>query len=87
LAQSTVTGSVVDKVSGQPPGVNVNVQGSSNGVSTGFDGTYQLTNVKSGDKILFSYIGYKNSVVLYWSKSLNVLLEEDANQLKELLFK
>jgi iron complex outermembrane receptor protein len=46
-------------------GVNVNVQGSSNGVSTGFDGTYQLTNVKSGDKILFSYIGYKNSVVGY----------------------
>ncbi len=39
LAQNTVTGSVVDKISGQPlPGVNVNVQGSSNGVSTGFDG-------------------------------------------------
>lgn len=87
LAQSTVTGSVVDKVSGQPlPGVNVNVQGSSNGVSTGFDGAYQLTNVKSGDKILFSYIGYKNSVVGYTGqKSINVLLEEDANQLKEVV--
>ncbi|MFV8362856.1 SusC/RagA family TonB-linked outer membrane protein [Flavobacterium sp. ZT3P35] len=87
LAQSAVTGSVVDKVSGQPlPGVNVNVQGSSNGVSTGFDGTYQLTNVRNGDKILFSYIGYKNSVVGYTGqKSLNVLLEEDANQLKEVV--
>jgi hypothetical protein len=87
LAQSTVTGSVVDKVTGQPlPGVNVNVQGSSNGVSTGFDGAYQLTNVKSGDKILFSYIGYKNSVVGYTGqKSVNVLLEEDANQLKEVV--
>jgi iron complex outermembrane receptor protein len=52
--ESTVTGSVVDKVSGQPlPGVNVNVQGSSNGVSTGFDGTYQLTNVKVGIKYYF----------------------------------
>lgn len=87
LAQSTVTGSVVDKVTGQPlPGVNVNVQGSSNGVSTGFDGAYQLTNVKSGDKILFSYIGYKNSVVGYTGqKSVNVLLQEDANQLKEVV--
>ncbi|MFV8356199.1 SusC/RagA family TonB-linked outer membrane protein [Flavobacterium sp. XS1P32] len=87
LAQNTVGGSVVDKVSGQPlPGVNVNVQGSSNGVSTGFDGTYQLTNVKNGDKILFSYIGYKNSVVGYaGQKSLNVTLEEDANQLKEVV--
>ena len=87
LAQSTVTGSVVDKVSGQPlPGVNVNVQGSSNGVSTGFDGTYQLTNVRNGDKILFSYIGYKNSIIGYTGqKSLNVLLEEDANQLKEVV--
>ncbi len=87
LAQNTVGGSVVDKVSGQPlPGVNVNVQGSANGVSTGFDGTYQLTNVKNGDKILFSYIGYKNSVVGYvGQKSLNVTLEEDANQLKEVV--
>ena len=87
LAQSTVTGSVVDKVTGQPlPGVNVNVQGSSNGVSTGFDGAYQLTNVKSGDKILFSYIGYKNSIVSYTGqKSVNVLLQEDANQLKEVV--
>ena len=87
LAQSTVTGSVVDKVTGQPlPGVNVNVQGSSNGVSTGFDGAYQLTNVKSGDKILFSYIGYKNSIVSYTGqKSVNILLQEDANQLKEVV--
>ena len=87
LAQNTVTGSVVDKVSGQPlPGVNVNVQGSPNGVSTGFDGTYQLRNVRSGDKILFSYVGYKNSVVEYTGqKPVNVLLEEDANQLKEVV--
>jgi iron complex outermembrane receptor protein len=65
FGSKTVTGLLLIKYQDSHLGVNVNVQGSSNGVSTGFDGTYQLTNVKSGDKILFSYIGYKNSVVGY----------------------
>jgi TonB-linked SusC/RagA family outer membrane protein len=87
LAQNTVGGTVLDKASGQPiPGVNVNVQGAANGVSTDFDGKYQLSNVKRGDKIVFSYIGYKNTVVDYVAQnSLNVSLEEDANQLKEVV--
>ncbi|RKS94518.1 iron complex outermembrane receptor protein [Flavobacterium limicola] len=87
LAQNTVSGIVLDKVSGQPiPGVNVNVQGAANGVSTDFDGKYQLTKIKKGDKIVFSYIGYKNTVVDYVTQnSLNVSLEEDANQLQEVV--
>jgi hypothetical protein len=56
LAQNTLNGVVLDKVSGQPiPGVNVNVQGASNGVSTDFDGKYQLSNVKKGDKVVFCF--------------------------------
>ena len=87
LAQNTIGGTVLDKVSGQPiPGVNVIVQGTTNGVSTDFDGKYQLSNVKKGDKVVFSYIGYTNSVVNYDAqKSLNVSLEEDSNQLKEVV--
>jgi iron complex outermembrane receptor protein len=87
LAQNTVSGIVLDKASGQPiPGVNVNVQGAANGVSTDFDGKYQLTKIKKGDKIVFSYIGYKNTVVDYVAQnSLNVSLEEDANQLQEVV--
>ncbi|MFV8467335.1 SusC/RagA family TonB-linked outer membrane protein [Flavobacterium sp. LB1P62] len=87
LAQNTLNGVVLDKASGQPiPGVNVNVQGAANGVSTDFDGKYQLSNVTKGDKVVFSFIGYKNTVVSYnTQKSLNVSLEEDANQLKEVV--
>ena len=87
LAQNTVGGTVLDKMSGQPiPGVNVNVQGAANGVSTDFDGKYQLSNVKKGDKVVFSYIGYKNTVVDYVAQELlNVSLEEDANQLQEVI--
>jgi TonB-linked SusC/RagA family outer membrane protein len=87
LAQNTLSGTVLDKSSGQPiPGVNVNVQGSTNGVSTDFDGKFQLPNAKKGAKIVFSFIGYKNTVINYDAqKSVTVSLEEDANQLSEVV--
>jgi TonB-linked SusC/RagA family outer membrane protein len=86
LAQSTLTGTVVEK-SGQPiPGVNVNVQGAPGGVSTDFNGKFQLPNVKKGDKVVFSFVGYKNVTVDFTGqKNLNVSLEEDANELKEVV--
>jgi iron complex outermembrane receptor protein len=87
LAQNTLSGTVLDKISGQPiPGVNVNVQGSTNGVSTDFDGKFQLPNAKKGATIVFSFIGYKNSVITYDAqKSVTVSLEEDANLLSEVV--
>lgn len=87
LAQNTVTGSVVEKATGQPvPGANVNIQGAANGVSTDFDGKYKLSNVKKGDKIVFSFIGFRNVVLTYDGQAtLNASLEEDANELKEVV--
>jgi TonB-linked SusC/RagA family outer membrane protein len=87
LAQNTFSGSVIDKTSGQPiPGVNVNVQGSATGASTDFDGKFVLSNVKKGDNVVFSYIGYKSETVVFNNQqSLIVALGEDANQLKEVV--
>ncbi|MEN2399786.1 TonB-dependent receptor [Flavobacterium sp. MC2016-06] len=87
LAQSTLNGTVVDKATGQPiPGVNINVQGSTGGASTDFDGKFQLSNLKNGDKITVSFIGYKASTINYsGQKTLAVSLEEDTNQLKEVV--
>lgn len=87
LAQNTLNGTVVDKATGQPiPGVNINVQGAPSGASTGFDGNYQLSNVKNGNKIVVSFIGYKTQTIDYTGqKTLNVSLEEDTNQLKEVV--
>jgi len=87
LAQNAVTGTVLEKSTGQPiPGANVNVQGAANGVSTDFDGKYKLTNVKKGDKIVFSFIGLRNVTVTYDGQAtLNVSLEEDSNELKEVV--
>ncbi|TDP03816.1 SusC/RagA family TonB-linked outer membrane protein [Flavobacterium sp. 245] len=87
LAQSTLSGTVVDKATGQPiPGVNVNVQGSKAGTSTDFDGKFQLPNLKNGDKIVVSFIGYVSSTVTFsGQKNVSISLEEDTNQLKEVV--
>lgn len=86
LAQSTLSGTVLDKVSNQPiPGVNVVVEGTQNGTSTDFDGNFKLT-VKKGDNIVFSYIGYKNFKLAYTAqKDISIRLEEDADQLDEVV--
>lgn len=87
LAQSTLSGVVTDHATGQPiPGVNVNVQGSAVGTSTDFDGKFQLPNLKNGDKILVSFIGYKTTTIVFnGQKNLPVSLEEDTNQLQEVV--
>jgi TonB-dependent starch-binding outer membrane protein SusC len=87
LAQSTLDGTVVDQKTKQPiPGVNVLVQGSPGGTQTDFDGKFKLANVKKGDKVVFSYIGYKNQVVAFdGQKTLSILLVEDSNELKEVV--
>ncbi|MET0760028.1 MAG: SusC/RagA family TonB-linked outer membrane protein [Flavobacterium sp.] len=87
LSQNTVSGIVLDKASGQPlPGVNVVVQGTTSGTSTDFDGKFQLMKLNKGDKILFSFIGFKNAIVEYSNQiTINLSLEEDANQLEEVV--
>ena len=87
LAQNTFSGKVLDKVSGQPlPGVNINVQGSTTGASTDFDGKFQLLNVKKGDIVVFSFVGYRSKTLEFNAQqSLIVSLEEDASQLKEVV--
>jgi iron complex outermembrane receptor protein len=63
VPQNTLSGTVLDKTSGQPiPGVNVNVQGSTNGVSTDFDGKFQLPNAKKALKSFFLSLVTKHSI-------------------------
>ncbi len=87
LAQNVLTGVVVDKKSNQPlPGVNVTVQGAQQSTSTDFDGKFQLAKLKTGDKIVFSFVGYETNIVTYsGQKSIAVSLDETANQLQEVV--
>jgi TonB-linked SusC/RagA family outer membrane protein len=87
LAQSTLKGIVSDVTSGQPiPGANVLVEGTTNGTSTDMDGNFTLTNVKVGDRIVVSFLGYTNQTIDYTGQtSLNISLKEDATQLQEVV--
>lgn len=87
LAQSTITGVVTEKASGQSiPGVNVNVKGTTVGTSTDFDGKYSLSKLNSGDVLEFSYLGFKTqSVTVGSQKVINVSMEEEASSLEEIV--
>ncbi len=87
LAQSTLTGTVLDKTSNQPlPGVNVVVQGTQNGTSTDFDGKFSLSKVPNGAIIEFSYIGFKTFALTYTGQqNVAVNLEENASQLDDVV--
>jgi TonB-linked SusC/RagA family outer membrane protein len=87
LAQSTIDGVVVDSKTRQPiSGVNVVVQGTQAGTSTDIDGKFKLSKLKAGDKVVFSFVGYKNQTINFENqKSLTVSLEEEANLLQEVV--
>ena len=60
-AQS-ITGNVTDE-SGVPlPGANVIIEGTSTGVSTDFDGNFQIQ-AEAGQELQFSFIGYTSQSV------------------------
>ena len=87
MAQTiTVSGVVSDKGMGGPlPGVNVVEKGSSNGTSSDFDGNYTIQ-VGSNSTLVFSSLGYKSlEVAVNGQTTLNVSLEEDAEQLGEVV--
>jgi len=85
LAQSTLSGTVIDSKSSQSiPGVNVKIKGSSSGTATDLDGKFKLSNVKKGDVLTFSYIGYSDfSITINAQQNLSIRLEEAADQLQE----
>ena len=87
LAQNTLKGVVFDGTNNQPlPGVNVLVTGTTNGTTTDFDGNFTLTNIKKGEKISFSYIGFTDETLIYENqKTITITLKEDQKELKDVV--
>ena len=87
LAQNVVNGVVVDKKTNQPiSGVNVSIKAANQSTSTDFDGKFKWSKVKKGDKIAFSYVGYKNETITFDDqKTLTVSLVEEANVLQDVV--
>lgn len=90
LSAQTVKGVVTDSNSGQPIlGVTILQTGTVNGTSTNIDGRYILKLKETGAKsITISYVGYKTTiqdVANEQAEIINVKLEEDVGQLKEVV--
>ncbi len=90
LAQETVIrGKVTDANSGDPlPFVNVVFQNTTIGVSTDFDGNFELKTSSPTDTLIASYIGYqsrKKSIVRGKTQTVNFQLDEDVTRLQEIV--
>ena len=84
FAQGTISGSVTDASTGDVlPGATVLVKGTKNGTTTDFDGNFSIA-AKSGDVLVFSYIGYQ-TLESAASNGMSVALALSTTQLDEIV--
>lgn len=90
FAQSvTISGAVTEKGSGLPLlGVNVAIEGTTQGTVTDFDGKFTIQADGTKNKnLVFSFLGFKPVTVALTgaSQNVNVAMEEDATSLDEVV--
>lgn len=81
FAQNMTVSGVVSDANGPLPGATVLVKGSSSGTQTDFEGNYSLS-AKSGETLVFSYIGMMPKEVVINSSKIDVTLQEDVQELE-----
>ena len=85
VAQSVITGTVVDQT-GQPViGAYVVQEGTTKGTVTDFDGKFSLA-VPAGTMLSFSFIGYE-SVSMAAANGMTVTMTDDSQQIEEIACK
>ena len=87
IAQSTVTGTITDSETSTPlPGVNVIEKGTTNGVSTDFDGNFTLKTRSSDAVIVITYVGFiSQEISISGDTDLgNIVLESSSFGLEEI---
>lgn len=82
-----IKGKVVDAANGVPiPGANITNKNSATSVSTDLDGNFKLDNIKAGDKVTFSFIGYTSVVkTITKNETYTISLQEDKKTLEEVV--
>ncbi|GEM_PF-30410 len=81
----TVTGTVVDATGEPLTGASVVVKGTTKGAMVDNDGHFSIANVKAGQTLRVSFIGYQAKEVKWDGQPLNIVLEEDNNALGEVV--
>ncbi len=80
FAQKEISGVVKDKAGAPLPGVNILEKGTTNGVSTDFEGSYRIK-VKDGATLIFSYIGYTTVEKQATSGDVSIVLDQNGGQI------
>lgn len=82
----TVSGRVTDAKGESLPGVTVLVKGTTNGTSTGADGSFSLS-VPENSTLVFSSIGYKNQelAITGATSTIAIRMSDDAQSLNEVV--
>jgi hypothetical protein len=86
-AQQRITGKVTDAITGEVfPGVNIIIDGTLIGTSTGLDGTYSIMVDGPGTVLVFSFIGsMPEKVTVGNQRTIDVALKTDVMALKEVV--
>lgn len=82
--KKTIEGIVRDHEGVPLPGASVLEAGTSNGVSTDFDGHYSIE-VATDAMLVFSYVGYQTQELSVGESPMNVTLQPDATRLEEVV--
>ncbi len=85
FSQGTVTGTVVDgELGGGLPGATVLEEGTSNGVSTDFDGNFSIEVSQSSGTLVISYVGFVTQRMSFTSAGSigTISLQPDAQELE-----
>ncbi|WP_420604179.1 SusC/RagA family TonB-linked outer membrane protein [Flagellimonas sp.] len=83
--EKTITGTITDQTGAPLPGVNIVVQGTTNGTQSDFDGNYVIT-ASVGQTLVYTYLGQRTTQREVGVQDVvNVQMEEDAQALEEVV--
>ncbi len=80
LGQTKITGKIVDEFNQPLPSASIMEKGTTNGISTDFDGNFTLNTKSNSGVLVISFIGFKNREVSFSSSKPNmgnIVLKED----------
>ena len=78
---------IVKDVNGEPiPGATVLVEGTTIGTITGIDGSFFLTDVQIGSRLVFSFVGMKSVTVEFSGQgNIEIVMSDDTKGLEEVV--
>jgi len=81
-----ITGNIVDEDKNPLPGASILIQGTTQGVSTDFDGNFAIAVDEDATTLIISFIGYNDyKLALTPAKSYKIQMEPDDNTLDEVI--